>query len=156
MQLLLRLLDALCTFQARQACNIRRVIVGHLTVLYAFHSLELMTSTSFQCCSQVLHGRIPAKHPYSDAPVAVFQSLNDFVGSFRHALFDFILPVFNLMQLFRMYTPEFLLIEAAHQVDRPWHCQALPCLPLNLALFSIVTLTANDTFLMRSKLPVGS
>ena len=87
-----------------------------------------MTSPSFQCCLQVLHGRIPAKHPYSDAPVAVFQSLNDFVGSFRHALFDFILPVFNLMQLFRMYTPEFLLIEAAHQVDLPCNRQALPCL----------------------------
>ena len=65
---------------------------------------------------QVLHGRIPDKYPYSDAPVAVLQSLNDFVGSFRHALFDFIIPVFNLMQMFRMYTPEFLLIEATHQV----------------------------------------
>ena len=65
---------------------------------------------------QVLHGRIPDKYPYSDAPVAVFQSLNDFVGSFRHALFDFIIPVFNLMQIFRMYTPDFLLIEATHQV----------------------------------------
>ena len=65
---------------------------------------------------QVLHGRIPERQPYSDAPVAVYQSLNDFVGSFRHALFDFIIPVFNLLQLFRMYTPDFLLIEAAHQV----------------------------------------
>lgn len=68
---------------------------------------------------QVLHGRIPERHPYSDAPVAVYQSLNDFVGSFRHALFDFIIPVFNLLQLFRMYTPDFLLIEATHQVLLP-------------------------------------
>lgn len=105
----------------------------------------------------MLHGRIPAKHPYSDAPVAVFQSLNDFVGSFRHALFDFILPVFNLMQLFRMYTPEFLLIEAAHQVDHPCRCQVLPCLPLQLAMFyrSHTAKTASDTFQMRSKLPGG-
>ena len=71
---------------------------------------------------QVVHGRIPERYPYSDAPVAVFHSLNDFVGSFRHALFDFILPVFNLMQLFRMYTPEFLLIEAPHQVALPSAC----------------------------------
>ena len=52
----------------------------------------------------------------------MFHSLNDFVGSFRHAMFDFILPVFNLMQLFRMYTPEFLLIEATHQVVHPSAC----------------------------------
>lgn len=65
---------------------------------------------------QVLHGRIPERHPYSPAPVAVYASLNDFVGSFRHALFDFIVPVFNLLQLFRMYTPDFLLLEAQHQV----------------------------------------
>lgn len=64
---------------------------------------------------QVLHGRIPERHPYSPAPVAVYASLNDFVGSFRHALFDFIVPVFNLLQLFRMYTPDFLLLEAQHQ-----------------------------------------
>ena len=117
-----------------------------------------MTSATFKLCLQVLHGRIPAKHPYSDAPVAVFQSLNDFVGSFRHALFDFILPVFNLMQLFRMYTPEFLLIEAAHQVDRPCHCQTLPCLPLKFTLYSRIDIarTASDTFQMRSKLPAGS
>ena len=68
---------------------------------------------------QVLHGRIPERHPYSPAPVAVFASLNDFVGSFRHALFDFIVPVFNLLQLFRMYTPDVLLLEAQHQV---WWC----------------------------------
>ena len=66
--------------------------------------------------TQVLHGRIPERHPYSPAPVAVYASLNDFVGSFRHALFDFIVPVFNLLQLFRMYTPDFLLLEAQHQV----------------------------------------
>ena len=64
----------------------------------------------------MLHGRIPERHPYSPAPVAVYASLNDFVGSFRHALFDFIVPVFNLLQLFRMYTPDFLLLEAQHQV----------------------------------------
>jgi hypothetical protein len=69
--------------------------------------------------AQVFHAHIPEGHPYHAAPVAVYQSLNDFVGSFRHALFDFILPVFNLLQLFRMYTPDFLLIEAQHQV-RPW------------------------------------
>lgn len=65
---------------------------------------------------QVLHGRIPERHPYSPAPVVVYHSLNDFVGSFRHAMFDFIIPVFNLLQLFRMYTPDFLLLEAQHQV----------------------------------------
>ena len=83
-----------------------------------------MPSSCFQdrtCALQVVHGRIPERYPYSDAPVAVFHSLNDFVGSFRHALFDFILPVFNLMQLFRMYTPEFLLIEAPHQVIQSTH-----------------------------------
>lgn len=70
----------------------------------------------FGVAVQVLHGRIPERHPYSAAPVAVYHSLNDFVGSFRHALFDFVLPVFNLLQLFHMYTPDFLLIEAQHQV----------------------------------------
>ena len=80
------------------------------------------------CALQVVHGRIPERYPYSDAPVAVFHSLNDFVGSFRHALFDFILPVFNLMQLFRMYTPEFLLIEATHQVVHPLPAQSLTAL----------------------------
>lgn len=48
--------------------------------------------------------------------MAVYHSLNDFVGSFRHAMFDLIIPVFNLLQLFRMYTPDFLLLEAQHQV----------------------------------------
>ncbi|BDA45779.1 hypothetical protein COCOBI_07-5660 [Coccomyxa sp. Obi] len=68
---------------------------------------------------KVLHGRIPERHPYSPAPVVVYHSLNDFVGSFRHAMFDFIIPVFNLLQLFRMYTPDFLLLEAQHQGHDP-------------------------------------
>ena len=74
---------------------------------------------------QVFHGRIPEAHPYSSAPVAVYHSMNDFVGSFRHALFDFILPVFNLLQLFRMYTPDFLLLEAQHQVRGVWNVALL-------------------------------
>ena len=68
---------------------------------------------------QVVKARIPQGTAYHEAPVVVLHSLNDFVGSFRHAMFDLMLPVFNLMQLFRMYTSDFLLLEATHQVCHP-------------------------------------
>ncbi len=62
---------------------------------------------------------IPDHAEYHDAPVTVLASLNDFAGDFGHALFDFMYPVFNIMQIFSMYTPDFQLLLAEHQVLPP-------------------------------------
>ena len=40
----------------------------------------------------------------------------DFLGNFGHVLYDFLFPVFNMLQLLGLYTPDFQLIYAKHQV----------------------------------------
>lgn len=63
-----------------------------------------------------LSSAIPAGAEYFDAPVSVLASLNDFAGNFGHALFDFMYPVFNIMQMVNSYTSDFQLLLADHQV----------------------------------------
>ena len=50
------------------------------------------------------------------SPVAVLASLNDFAFNFGHALFDFLFPVFNMLQLLGLYHPSFQLLLGTHQV----------------------------------------
>ena len=64
----------------------------------------------------VVKGDIPANAVFSDAPVVAYASLNDFASNFGHALFDFLFPVFNILQLLNLYTPDFQLLLADHQV----------------------------------------
>ena len=42
---------------------------------------------------------LPAEATFSTTPVAVLASLNDFPFNFGHALFDFLLPVFNMLSI---------------------------------------------------------
>ena len=58
----------------------------------------------------------PAEATMAASPVAVLASFNDFASNFGHALFDFLFPVFNQMQLLGLYTPDFQLLLAKHQV----------------------------------------
>ena len=64
----------------------------------------------------VVAGDIPAGAVFSEAPVIAYASLNDFAGNFGHTLFDFLFPVFNILQLLHLYTPSFQLLLAEHQV----------------------------------------
>ena len=73
----------------------------------------------------VLPGNIPADAVFSDAPVVAYASLNDFAGNFGHAMFDFVFPVFNILQLLNLYTPSFQLLLAEHQVSRLSCCTSL-------------------------------
>ena len=61
----------------------------------------------------------PAEASTSASPVAVLASFNDFASNFGHALYDFLLPVFNQMQLLGLYHPNFQLLLAKHQVRLP-------------------------------------
>ena len=54
------------------------------------------------------------------SPVAVLASLNDFAFNFGHALFDFLFPVFNMLQLLGLYHPSFQLLLGTHQVQMMW------------------------------------
>jgi hypothetical protein len=65
---------------------------------------------------EVVQETIPAGAPYSEHPVVVYASSNDFVYNFGHALFDFMYPVFNMLQTLQLYTPDFQLLLAQHQV----------------------------------------
>ena len=58
------------------------------------------------------------------SPVAVLASLNDFAYNFGHALFDFLFPVFNMLQLLGLYHPNFQLLLGTHQVG-PLHARSL-------------------------------
>ena len=44
-------------------------------------------------------GFLPAEAAFSKAPVAALASLNDFPFNFGHALFDFLLPVYNMLSI---------------------------------------------------------
>ena len=65
---------------------------------------------------RVVPSNIPPDAVWLDAPVVAYASLNDFAGNLGHALFDFLLPVFNVLQLLNVYTPNFQLLLAEHQV----------------------------------------
>ncbi|KAK9794589.1 hypothetical protein WJX73_000137 [Symbiochloris irregularis] len=68
---------------------------------------------------KVKEGSIPEEAVFSSAPVAAYASLNDFAYNFGHALFDFLFPVFNALQLLNLYSPDFQLILAQHQGSAP-------------------------------------
>ena len=63
----------------------------------------------------IVHAAIPPGAACAEAPVAALASLNDFASNVGHAMFDFLLPVFNSLQLLRAYTPHFQLLLADHQ-----------------------------------------
>lgn len=65
---------------------------------------------------QIVHRKVPSNAIYAAQPVAVYASTNDFIFNFGHALFDFLYPVFNMLQTLRLYTPDFKLLLAQHQV----------------------------------------
>ena len=72
---------------------------------------------------KAMPGTLPADAVFNDAPVVAYVSPNDAVFNFGHALFDFLFPVFNTLQLMDMYHPDFQLLLAEHQVS------GLFCLP---------------------------
>ena len=65
----------------------------------------------------VTDGYIPAQAPFNKASVVAYVSLNDFAYNFGHALYDFLFPVFNVLQLMKVYQPDFQLLLAKHQVS---------------------------------------
>lgn len=65
---------------------------------------------------EVLMQPFPSDATFSAVPVVAYASVNDFVFNFGHALFDFILPVFNSLQILGVYTPDFQLVFAEQQV----------------------------------------
>lgn len=46
-----------------------------------------------------MSGPLPAKATFSKAPVAALASLNDYQFNFGHVLFDFLLPVYNILSI---------------------------------------------------------
>lgn len=58
---------------------------------------------------------MPTTAVYTDAPIHVLVSGNDFMASnVGHALYDFLVPAFNIMHLFHMYSPRFQLLLHSH------------------------------------------
>lgn len=80
---------------------------------------------------RAMPGAVPQDAVFSTAPVVAYVSLNDAVYNFGHALFDFLFPVFNTLQLLDVYHPDFQLLLAEHQVSNhagpARTCPALPC-----------------------------
>ena len=60
---------------------------------------------------------IPAGTAFYKAPVVAYHSANDFLGNFGHVLFDYLFPVFNMLQLLGLYTPEVQIVFAQQQVS---------------------------------------
>ena len=86
-------------------------------------------------------GALPPDAIFSDAPVVAYVSLNDAVFNFGHALFDFLFPVFNTLQLMDMYHSDFQLLLAEHQVRSkfthffPFSCSVVcVCLSVTILL----------------------
>lgn len=67
----------------------------------------------------VVHKAIPSDAAYASQPVAVYASSNDYAFNYGHALFDFLYAVFNQLQTLQLYTPDFQLLLAQHQVASP-------------------------------------
>lgn len=76
-----------------------------------------MSPSPMDWAPKAVPGTLPADAVFSDAPVVAYVSLNDAVFNFGHALFDFLFPVFNTLQLMDMYHPDFQLLLAEHQVS---------------------------------------
>jgi hypothetical protein len=76
-------------------------------------------------------GNIPTGATFVDAPIVAYVSLNDLAGNFGHALFDFLFPVYNALELMNEYQPDFQLLLAKHQVSSRWQivgfCEIQPC-----------------------------
>ena len=82
-----------------------------------------MSPSPMDWAPKAVAGSIPGDATFSDAPVVAYVSLNDAVFNFGHALFDFLFPVFNTLQLLDVYHPDFQLLLAKHQVSRlAMHC----------------------------------
>lgn len=82
-----------------------------------------MSPSPMEWAPKAMPGTLPADAVFNDAPVVAYVSPNDAVFNFGHALFDFLFPVFNTLQLMDMYHPDFQLLLAEHQVS------GLFCLP---------------------------
>jgi len=76
-----------------------------------------MSPSPMDWAPKAVAGSIPGGATFSDAPVVAYVSLNDAVFNFGHALFDFLFPVFNTLQLLDVYHPDFQLLLAKHQVN---------------------------------------
>ena len=77
-----------------------------------------MSPSPMDWAPKAVAGSIPEGAVFSDAPVVAYVSLNDAGFNFGHALFDFLFPVFNTLQLLDVYHPDFQLLLAKHQVCR--------------------------------------
>ena len=75
-----------------------------------------MSPSPMDWAPKAVPGALPPDAVFSDAPVVAYVSLNDAVFNFGHALFDFLFPVFNTLQLMDMYHSDFQLLLAEHQV----------------------------------------
>ncbi|KAL0030947.1 hypothetical protein WJX79_003275 [Trebouxia sp. C0005] len=78
-----------------------------------------MSPSPMDWAPKAVAGSIPEGAVFSDAPVVAYVSLNDAVFNFGHALFDFLFPVFNTLQLLDVYHPDFQLLLAKHQGKNP-------------------------------------
>ncbi len=86
-----------------------------------------MSPSPMDWAPKAVAGTVPGDAAFSDAPVVAYVSLNDAVFNFGHALFDFLFPVFNTLQLLDVYHPDFQLLLAKHQVSRlAMHCPTCP------------------------------
>jgi hypothetical protein len=77
----------------------------------------------------VVLGAIPdtaAYVPYEEAPVHVLASANDFAFNLGHAMYDFLLPVFNLMHVFHTYDPRFQLLLYRHGGEHVMGYSSMP------------------------------
>ena len=84
-----------------------------------------MSPSPMDWAPKAMPGALPSDAVFSDAPVVAYVSLNDAVFNFGHALFDFLFPVFNTLQLMDMYHSDFQLLLAEHQVSDPFCLPAL-------------------------------
>ena len=89
-----------------------------------------MAPSPMDWAPKAMPGAVPQDAMFSTAPVVAYVSLNDAVYNFGHALFDFLFPVFNTLQLLDVYHPDFQLLLAEHQVSNhaALPCAALPCM----------------------------
>ena len=104
---------------------------------------------------KVVSGAIPNDAPFVEASVTAYVSLNDFVENFGHAMFDFLFPVFNTLQMMNLYRPDFQLLLAEHQAsDAPACCPVLqvtlPALPCSLSIHYYTALH-NSTWVLATE-----
>lgn len=97
---------------------------------------------------------IPSGAAYHASPVIAYHSANDFLSNFGHALFDFLFPVFNMLQLLGLYNPDMQIVFAKLQVCR----SALLCtctgLPSDVCLCSVHNSGDDATAALHVLLPV--